>query len=336
MSGLVHHRTQPRQTIFMATYIAHRLIQGIVVLLVASMLCFIIFRYTGDPVVTMAGRYATVEQREEVRRSLGLDKPIHIQYVRFLINAAHGDFGKSYVTRVPALGLILERFPATFELATTAIIMAFVIGVSLGVVVALKPYAIRNRLIMAGSLGGISIPTFLTGILLIMAFAVYLGILPPFGRGETLQLGFWRSGLTLDGIKHLILPAFTLAMYQLAVLLRLTRAGMREVLTEEYIKTAWAKGLPPRKVIFKHGLRNALIPVVTITGLQFGELIAFSIVTETIFQWPGMGNLLLTSIYENDQPVVVTYIMLAALIIITMNIIVDILYAVINPKIRYE
>jgi ABC-type dipeptide/oligopeptide/nickel transport system permease component len=336
VSGLVHHRTQPRQTIFMATYIAHRLIQGIVVLLVASMLCFIIFRYTGDPVVTMAGRYATVEQREEVRRSLGLDKPIHIQYVRFLINAAHGDFGKSYVTRVPALGLILERFPATFELATTAIIMAFLIGVSLGVVVALKPYAIRNRLIMAGSLGGISIPTFLTGILLIMAFAVYLGILPPFGRGETVQLGFWRSGLTLDGIKHLILPAFTLAMYQLAVLLRLTRAGMREVLTEEYIKTAWAKGLPPRKVIFKHGLRNALIPVVTITGLQFGELIAFSIVTETIFQWPGMGNLLLTSIYENDQPVVVTYIMLAALIIITMNIIVDILYAVINPKIRYE
>jgi ABC-type dipeptide/oligopeptide/nickel transport system permease component len=189
---------------------------------------------------------------------------------------------------------------------------------------------------MAGSLGGISIPTFLTGILLIMAFAVYLGILPPFGRGETVQLGFWRSGLTLDGIKHLILPAFTLAMYQLAVLLRLTRAGMREVMTEEYIKTAWAKGLPPRKVIFKHGLRNALIPVVTITGLQFGELIAFSIVTETIFQWPGMGNLLLTSIYENDQPVVVTYIMLAALIIITMNIIVDILYAVINPKIRYE
>jgi ABC-type dipeptide/oligopeptide/nickel transport system permease component len=320
----------------MATYIAHRLIQGIVVLLVASMLCFIIFRYTGDPVVTMAGRYATVEQREEVRRSLGLDKPIHIQYVRFLINAAHGDFGKSYVTRVPALGLILERFPATFELATTAIIMAFVIGVSLGVVVALKPYAIRNRLIMAGSLGGISIPTFLTGILLIMVFAVYLGILPPFGRGETVKLGFWRSGLTLDGIKHLILPAFTLAMYQLAVLLRLTRAGMREVMTEEYIKTAWAKGLPPRKVIFKHGLRNALIPVVTITGLQFGELIAFSIVTETIFQWPGMGNLLLTSIYENDQPVVVTYIMLAALIIITMNIIVDILYAVINPKIRYE
>jgi ABC-type dipeptide/oligopeptide/nickel transport system permease component len=205
------------------------------------------------------------------------------------------------------------------------------------VVVALKPYAMRNRIIMAASLGGISIPTFLMGILLIMVFSVYLGVLPAFGRGDTVQVGFWRTGfLTISGIKHLVLPALTLAMYQLAVLLRLTRAGMREVLTEEYIKTAWAKGLPPRKVIFKHALRNVLIPVITITGLQFGELIAFSIVTETIFQWPGMGNLLLTSIWESDQPVIVTYIMMAALIIITANIVVDILYAVINPKIRYD
>jgi ABC-type dipeptide/oligopeptide/nickel transport system permease component len=321
----------------MATYIARRLIQGIVVLLVACLLCFIVFRFMGDPVITLAGRYATSHEVEEVRRSLGLDKPMHVQYVRFLANAAQGNFGISYVTRVPALGLILERFPATFELASTAVILSFIVGVALGVLVALKPYAPGNRLIMAGSLGGISIPTFLMGILLIMVFAVYLGILPPFGRGETTQVGFWRTGLfNLNGVSHLILPALTLAMYQLAVLLRLTRAGMREVLTEEYIKTAWAKGLPPRKVIFKHALRNALIPVVTITGLQFGELIAFSIVTETIFQWPGMGNLLLTSIRENDQPVIVTYIMLAAVVIITMNIIVDILYAVINPKIRYE
>jgi ABC-type dipeptide/oligopeptide/nickel transport system permease component len=321
----------------MASYIARRLIQGIVVLLVASLLCFILFRFMGDPVIMLAGRYATFQEIEEVRRSLGLDKPMYVQYFRFLASAAQGNFGISYVTRVPALGLILERFPATFELASTAVVLSFVFGVALGVLVALKPYAFRNRLIMAGSLGGISIPTFLMGVLLIMGFAVYLGILPPFGRGETVKLGFWRTGfLTFDGIKHLILPALTLAMYQLAVLLRLTRAGMREVMTEEYIKTAWAKGLAPRKVIFKHALRNALIPVVTITGLQFGELIAFSIVTETIFQWPGMGNLLLTSIRENDQPVIVTYIMLAALVIITMNIIVDILYAVINPKIRYE
>ncbi len=321
----------------MGAYIARRLIQGVVVIFAASMICFIVFQFMGDPVLNMVGQYATFEEIKEVRESLGLDAPIYVQYGRFLKNALQGNFGKSYVTRVPALGLILERFPATFELVTIAVLMAFFIGVALGVVVALKPYALRNRFIMAFSLGGISIPTFLIGILLIMIFAVYLGVLPAFGRGETVQVGFWRTGLlTASGLKHLILPAMTLALYQLAVLLRLTRAGMREVLTEDYIKTAWSKGLSPRVVIFKHALRNVLIPVVTITGLQFGELIAFSIVTETIFQWPGMGNLLLTSIYETDQPVIVTYIMMAALIIITANIIVDILYAVINPKIRYE
>jgi ABC-type dipeptide/oligopeptide/nickel transport system permease component len=321
----------------MVTYITRRLIQGVVVLLAVSFICFIIFRYAGDPVLSLAGRYATFQEREMVRKAFGLDRPFYVQYTRFIANAAQGNFGKSYVSRVPALGLILERLPATVELATTAIFIAFVLGVGLGVLVSLKPYALRNRFIMAGSLGGISTPTFLTGVVLIMIFGVYLGILPPFGRGETVNIGFWRTGfMTWSGIKHLILPAFTLGMYQLAVLLRLTRAGMREVLTEEYIKTAWSKGLPPRKVIFKHALRNALIPVVTITGLQFGELIAFSIVTETIFQWPGMGNLLLISIYESDQPVIVTYIMLAALIILSLNIIVDVLYAYLNPKIRYE
>jgi ABC-type dipeptide/oligopeptide/nickel transport system permease component len=313
------------------------LIQGVVVLLAVSFICFIIFRYAGDPVLSLAGRYATFQEREMVRKAFGLDRPFYVQYTRFIANAAQGNFGKSYISRVPALGLILERLPATVELATSAIFISFMLGVGVGVLVSLKPYALRNRFIMAGSLGGISTPTFLTGVVLIMIFAVYLGILPPFGRGETVNIGFWRTGfMTWSGIKHLILPAFTLGMYQLAVLLRLTRAGMREVLTEEYIKTAWSKGLPPRKVIFKHALRNALIPVVTITGLQFGELIAFSIVTETIFQWPGMGNLLLISIYESDQPVIVTYIMLAALIILSLNIIVDVLYAYLNPKIRYE
>jgi ABC-type dipeptide/oligopeptide/nickel transport system permease component len=255
----------------------------------------------------------------------------------FLANAAQGNFGKSYVARVPALGLILERMPATFELAATAMLIAFSLGVGLGVVVALRPYSWPSRAIMAGSLGGISIPTFLIGILLIMLFSVVLGWLPPFGRGDTVQVGFWRTGLlSLNGISHLILPALTLGMYQLAVLLRLTRAGMREVLTREYIKTAWAKGLPPRRVIFKHALRNVLIPVITITGLQFGELIAYATVTETIFQWPGMGNLLLTSIYESDNPVIVTYIMLAAMIILSFNIIIDIFYALLNPRIRYD
>jgi ABC-type dipeptide/oligopeptide/nickel transport system permease component len=321
----------------MHTYIARRLLQGVVVLLAVSFICFVIFRYMGDPVLTLAGRYATLQEREMVRKTFGLDRPFYVQYARFLTNAAKGNFGKSYVSRVPVLGLILERLPASVELAASAIFLSFILGVGLGVIVSLKPYAARNRLIMAGSLCGISIPTFLTGILLIMVFAVFLGLLPPFGRGETVMIGFWRTGfLKWSGITHLILPAFTLGMYQLAVLLRLTRAGMREVLTEEYIKTAWAKGLPPRKVIFKHALRNVLIPVVTMTGLQFGELIAFSLITETIFQWPGLGNLLLTSLYESDHPVTVTYIMLAAIVILIINIIVDILYAILNPKIRYD
>jgi len=320
----------------MLTFIARRLIQGGFVLLVVTFICFAIFRYAGDPVLTLAGRYATVQEREMVRKAFGLDRPFYMQYVSFIANAAHGNFGKSYINRVPVLGLILERLPATVELALSAIFISITLGVGLGVLVSLKPGLLRNRLIMAGSLFNISIPTFLTGILLIMVFAVYLKILPPFGRGETVSIGFWRTGfLTWSGIKHLILPAFTLGMYQLAVLLRLTRAGMREVLTEEYIKTAWAKGLPARTVIFKHALRNVLIPVVTMTGLQFGELIAFSFVTETIFQWPGTGNLLLTSIYETDQPVIVTYIMLAALVILTINFIVDVLYAFLNPKIQY-
>jgi len=321
----------------MARYIVQRLLQGILVLLAVSFICFLLFRYTGNPVLMLAGKYATQQEREQVRIAYGLDRPFYVQYVGFLGNALNGNFGKSYVSQVDALDMILERFPATFELALTAIVFSFVCGVGMGVVVSLRPGGIFSRLIMAGSLGGISIPTFLMGILWVMLFSVTLDWLPPFGRGDTVQIGFWRTGfLTLDGWKHLFMPALTLAGYQLAVLLRLTRAGMREVFNEEYIKTAWAKGLSPFKVIVKHALRNVLIPVVTITGLSFGELIAFSIVTESIFQWPGMGNLLLTSIFETDQPVIVTYIMLAAVIILGINILVDLLYAFLNPKIRYD
>ncbi len=307
-----------------------------VVLLAVSFICFLIFRFTGDPVLMLAGKYATQQEREQVRVAYGLDRPFHLQYVRFLGNALQGNFGKSYISQVDALDTILERFPATFELALTAIFISMAAGVLLGVVVSIRPQSPLSRLIMAGSLGGISIPTFLMGILWVMLFAVYLEWLPPFGRGETIQIGPWRTGfLTLDGLKHLIMPALTLSGYQLAVLLRLTRAGMREVLSEEYIKTAWSKGLSPFTVIVKHALRNVLIPVVTIAGLSFGELIAFSIVTESIFQWPGMGNLLLVSIFENDHPVIVTYIMLAACIILVINILVDLLYAWLNPKIQY-
>jgi peptide/nickel transport system permease protein len=321
----------------MATYLIKRLLQGIVVLLAVSFVCFIMFRYTGDPVMMLAGKYATQQEREMVRVSYGLDRPIYIQYVSFIGGALKGNFGKSYISSVDALDMILERMPATLELAFTAICISFILGVGLGVVVSVWPTGWVARAIMAGSILGISIPTFLIGILLVMAFSVYMEVLPSFGRGETVQIGFWRTGLlTVDGWKHILLPAVTLSGYQLAVLLRLTRAGMREVLSEEYIKTAWAKGLSPFKVILKHALRNVLIPVVTIAGLSFGELVAFSIVTETIFQWPGMGNLLLTSIFETDQPVIVTYIMLATVIILTINILVDLMYAFLNPKIRYE
>ena len=307
------------------------------VLLAVSFICFLIFRFTGDPVLMLAGKYATQQEREQVRIAYGLDRPFYVQYAHFLGNALKGNFGKSYISQVDALDTILERFPATFELALTAIFISLSAGVLLGVVVSIKPKSLVSRLIMAGSLGGISIPTFLMGILWVMLFAVYLEWLPPFGRGDTVQIGPWRTGfLTLDGLKHIIMPALTLAGYQLAVILRLTRAGMREVLSEEYIKTAWSKGLSSFTVIVKHALRNVLIPVVTIAGLSFGELIAFSIVTESIFQWPGMGNLLLVSIFETDHPVIVTYIMMAAFIILAINILVDLLYAWLNPKIQYN
>ena len=302
-----------------------------------SFVCFCLFRYAGDPVLMLAGKYATQAEQEQVRHDYGLDQPTHIQYIKFLGGALRGDFGKSYVSQVDALDAILERFPATFELALVALTISFTVGVGLGIVVSIWPEGMAARIFMSGSLLGISIPTFLTGILLVLVCSVWLDILPAFGRGETVQIGSWRTGLlTVDGWKHIILPALTLASYQLAVMMRLTRAGMREVMGEEFIKTAWAKGLSPAKVILKHALRNVLIPVVTIAGLSFGELIAFSIVTETIFQWPGMGNLLLTSIFETDQPIIVTYIMLAACIILTINILVDLLYAVLNPKIRYN
>ncbi len=321
----------------MTTYLAKRLIQGVIVLILVSMVCFAMFRFTGDPVVMLAGKDATYEEREQIRVAYGLDRPIHEQYLSFLKGAMQGDFGRSYVSQIDALDTILERFPATFELAVTAMCISFVLGVGLGVIVSISPNGVISRMIMAGSLVGISIPTFLIGILLVMFFSVYLNIMPSFGRGDTVQIGFWRTGLlTLSGWQHILLPALTLSGYQLAVLIRLTRAGMRETLSEEYIKTAWAKGLSPAKVILKHALRNVMIPVVTIAGLSFGELIAFSIVTETIFQWPGMGNLLLTSIFETDQPIIVTYIMLAAFIILSINILVDLLYALLNPRIRYD
>ena len=322
----------------MTTYILRRVIQGLLVMLGVTFICFVIFRFTGDPAIIIAGQDATPAQVEEVRQAYGLDKPFYVQYLLWLSHAVRFEFGRSFISKVPALNLILERLPATVELALTAVFLALSLGICLGVAVSIRPRSLLSRLIMMGSLAGISTPTFLIGTILIMVFAVEFGVLPPFGRGDTVLIGnYWATNfLTLSGLTHLILPVLTLVGYQLAVLLRLTRAGMREVLGEEYIKTAWAKGLSPQRVVFKHALRNVLIPVVTMSGLMLGEILVFSIVTETIYQWPGMGNLLLTSIYEYDQPVIVTYIMLASIIILSINVGVDILYAFLNPKIRYD
>lgn len=321
----------------MTGYLIRRFGQGIIVLCIVSFISFVIFQYIGDPALSMAGRYATQAQQQLVRHMLGLDQPVYVQYGHFIWNALHGNFGMSYVARVPAMGLILDRLPATLELAFAAEVIAVVFGITLGVLAAARPRAAVNRAVMAGSLFGVSLPTFLVGVLLILVFAVVLGWLPPSGRGHVIPvIGTWSTGfITISGLKHLILPAMTLALFQLALLLRMTRSGMLETLQTDYVRTAWAKGLGPMKVLFKHTLRNVLIPVVTMIGLQFGQLIGFSIVTETIFQWPGAGNLLLQSIYNSDFPVVAAYISLIAVIVVLLNLIVDIGYAFLNPRIRY-
>lgn len=321
----------------MLTFLARRISQAIVVLLLISFIGFLIFQFLGDPAVAMAGRYASQEQRAQVREALGLNEPIYEQYFVFLKNALHGDFGQSYVYHADALQLILDRLPASIELAVTAMVIALFFGIVLGVIASLNPKAMVSRFIMSGSLLGVSIPTFVTGILFILLFAVQWNVFPTSGRGEVVRLfpGWETNFLSWDGIKHLILPAVTLSFFQLAVLLRLTRGGMVEILQEDYVRTAWAKGLMTRVVVFKHALRNVLIPVITMVGLQLGELIAHSIVTESIFQWPGAGQLLLTALYEADRPVLVTYIVMAAFFILLINLVVDIMYGLLNPKIRY-
>jgi ABC-type dipeptide/oligopeptide/nickel transport system permease component len=291
----------------------------------------------GDPVATMLGQNATQIEIQQMRKVLGLDKPLCIQYFNFVKKICRGDFGNSYIRGRPVTRIIGERLPATVELATVSMIIAFIVGVTTGVFAAVRPRFIISRGIMLCSLLGVSLPTFLIGILLIMIFSVYLHVLPSFGRGEVVNLGFWSTGLiTRSGLTHIILPAVALSLYEIAVLVRLTRGAMLEVLGEDYIRTALAKGLPSFKVIFKHALRNAFLPIITMVGLQYGELLAFTLIIATIFQWPGLGPLFLNSVYSNDQPVIVAYILVAALIIIVVNLAVDLLYGIVNPKVRYE
>ena len=319
----------------MLVFVIRRLLQSTVVLFAMSLLVFLGVYAIGNPVDILINPNADQEDIERAIKGLGLDKPLWEQYLVFLRQAAEGDLGKSFAFNVPALQLILERMPATLELATAAMLIAIVVGLPLGLWAGLKPDSLAGRSIMAGSILGFSLPTFWVGLMLIMVFSVYLGWLPSNGRGPTTDLlGIPVSFLSWDGIRHLIMPATNLALFNLALVIRLTRAGTREALLQDYVKFARAKGLSDRRVIGVHVLKNISIPIVTITGLQFGTLIAFAIVTETIFAWPGMGKLIIDSINVLDRPVIVAYLLIIVTLFIVINLAVDILYSVLDPRVR--
>ncbi len=320
----------------MLVYVIRRCLQSVVVLLAMSLLVFVGIYKVGDPVEILISPLADQIEREHTRAALGLDKPLWAQYWSFLSGVAHGDLGRSFVHSTSALGLILERMPATLELALTAMLIAVVVGIPLGLWAGLRPNGIAGRTIMAGSILGFSLPTFWVGLMLIMVFAVMLGWLPSNGRGDTtLLLGLVPvSFLTLDGWRHLIMPATNLALFNVALLIRLTRSGAHEALLQDYVKFARAKGLRNRRVIGVHVLRNILIPIVTVIGLQFGALVAFAIVTESVFAWPGMGKLLIDSIGVLDRPVIVAYLLVIVTFFIVINLAVDILYSALDPRVR--
>ena len=319
----------------MLVYLIRRATQSVVVLLVMSLLVFVGVYAIGNPVDILINPNADQEDIERAIKGLGLDKPLWEQYLVFLKQALLGDLGKSFVFNVPALQLILERMPATLELAVTAMLIAIVFGIPLGLWAGLKPDSVAGKTIMTGSILGFSLPTFWVGLMLIMVFSVDLGWLPSSGRGPTRELlGVPVSFLSWDGIKHLIMPATNLALFNLALVIRLTRAGTREALVQDYVKFARAKGLSDARVIGVHVLKNISIPIVTVTGLQFGTLIAFAIVTETIFAWPGMGKLLIDSIHVLDRPVIVAYLLIIVTFFIVINLLVDLAYSLLDPRVR--
>src|SRR5215831_1388536 len=303
---------------------------------VVALIAFALFTFTGDPVTFMVGQDATQEQRAQLRADLGLDQPFYVQFARFVGRAVHGEFGLSLRQGRPVSTLLKERLPATLELATAAL-LALVLGIPAGVYTALRRNSWVSHLLLSVSLVGVSLPTFLIGILLILVFAVVLGWLPSFGRGETVALGWWTTGfLTKSGLKALILPAVTLSLFQMTLIMRLVRAEMLEVLRTDYIKFARARGLTDRAIHFGHALRNTLVPVITITGLQLGGIIAFAIVTETVFQWPGMGLLFIQSVQFADIPVMAAYLCLIALVFVLINLTVDLLYFAVHPRLRAD
>ena len=321
----------------MLAFIIRRLLQAVLVMLTVALVAFLLFQYVGDPVLQMVGQEATPEDRERLRVELGLDQPFYAQFAAFVGNAAQGDFGISLRQGRKVSTLIKERLPATLELAVLAASIAIVVGIPAGVYTALRRNSWLSQFLLAASLIGISLPTFLIGILLILVFAVLLGWLPSYGRGDVVQLGWWSTGfLTPVGWKHLILPAITLSLFQLTLIMRLVRSEMLEVLRTDYIKFARARGLTDRAVNFGHALKNTLVPVITITGLQLGGIIAFAIVTETVFQWPGMGLLFIQAVQFADVPVMAAYLCLIALVFVLINLVVDLLYFAVDPRLRID
>jgi len=321
----------------MTAFILRRSLQSIIVLFVMSLLVFVGVNLVGDPVDMLINPEADQAEIDRVIRDLGLDRPVSEQYWYFVANAFQGDLGRSFIFGEPALKLIIQRMPATMELALFSLLMAVVFGIPLGIYAGLKPNSKVSKTIMAGSILGFSMPTFWVGIILIMFFSVSLGWLPSTGRGEVATyLGITSSIFTLDGLSHIFLPAFNLALFKLSSVIRLARAGTREVILQDYIKFARAKGVAESRVVRVHLLKNIMIPVITIIGLEFGSLIAFSTVTETVFAWPGMGKLIIDSIYNLDRPVVVAYLMIIVVIFVTLNLIVDVLYSVLDPRVRIK
>ncbi|MEJ1160045.1 ABC transporter permease [Prosthecomicrobium sp. N25] len=321
----------------MAVFLVRRLMQSAFVLFAMSVLVFVGVFAIGNPVDILIAPEASHADRERIITQMGLDRPLIEQYFSFVGGVLGGDFGKSFVFKISAIDLILDRLPATLELAVSAMVLSLLVGLPLGMVAGMKPDGLLGRSIMAGSILGFSLPTFWVGLILIMVFAVHLGWLPSTGRGQTVEvLGVRWSFLTLDGLSHLVLPALNLALFKISLVIRLTRAGMRDVLASDYVRYAHAKGLTARRVLMVHALKNILIPLVTVLGLEFGSVIAFAIVTETIFAWPGTGKLIIESINTLDRPVMVAYLMIIVAIFVAINLIVDLTYSLLDPRIRLD
>ena len=319
----------------MLAFILRRIGQAVLVLLTVALISFSLFRFVGDPTQQMTSQDTTLEERLQIRKNLGLDDPVIVQFGRFVGNSARFDFGLSYQTRQPVAKLIADRFPATMELAFASAMFALFVGIPMGVIAGLRPNSLLARVFQTISLIGISLPTFLIGILLIFIFSVSLGLLPSFGRQGVVNLRWWSTSfLTWDGIRSLVLPTVTLGLFQLTLIMRLVRAEMMEVLRTDYIKFARARGLTAHAVNYRHALKNTLIPVITITGLNLGAIIAFAIITETVFQWPGMGLMFLQAVQSVDIPIMSAYLLLVAFLFVLINLIVDLLYVAVDPRIR--